>query len=310
LTWQTFTFGGIGGSCVLYDVAIIDENNIWAVGEIYADTTGLPYNAAHWNGQSWELKRIQTYFRGNLITVPLDGIFAFSATDIWMVGSLPIHGDGNNWTMYDLRTTVDPNLSLSKAWGSSSNDMYFVGRAGSIAHYKNGVWSKVESGTTTNINDIWGTNDPTSNNSLVLCTVSSRYHLGDYKLLSISESTAKEYFNWTYTRIYGIWFNSLLNIYIVGDGAYLYKNNSLETINLTTNFFLTRVKGNALNDIYVSTGDAQIFHFNGINWYEQNNGIYGVYEGMDVKDSIIALVGYNIEGGIVGKAIITLGKHY
>ena len=43
-------------SSVLYDVAIIDENNIWAVGEIYMnDSLGqsLPdaYNAVHWNGQ-------------------------------------------------------------------------------------------------------------------------------------------------------------------------------------------------------------------------------------------------------------------
>ena len=34
-TFETFTFGGQAGSCALYDVAIIDENNIWAVGEIY-----------------------------------------------------------------------------------------------------------------------------------------------------------------------------------------------------------------------------------------------------------------------------------
>ena len=76
-TWQTFTFGdpATGGS-VLYDVAIIDENDIWAVGEIYLlDTLGQPdpllYNAVHWNGRQWEVKRIQTIFRGNLITVPL-----------------------------------------------------------------------------------------------------------------------------------------------------------------------------------------------------------------------------------------------
>ena len=41
--WQTFTFGNPNyGSSTLYDVAIIDENNVWAVGEIYNDTTGIP----------------------------------------------------------------------------------------------------------------------------------------------------------------------------------------------------------------------------------------------------------------------------
>ncbi len=41
-TWQTFTFGEHQHS-VLYDVAIIDENNIWAVGAIYMnDSLGEP----------------------------------------------------------------------------------------------------------------------------------------------------------------------------------------------------------------------------------------------------------------------------
>ncbi|MBK7500057.1 MAG: hypothetical protein IPI19_13445 [Ignavibacteriales bacterium] len=60
-TWQTFEFGQHSSS-TLYDVAIIDENNIWAVGEIYMnDSLGNPdptfYNVVHWDGQSWELKR-------------------------------------------------------------------------------------------------------------------------------------------------------------------------------------------------------------------------------------------------------------
>ncbi|MCF8430437.1 MAG: glucosyl transferase, partial [Melioribacteraceae bacterium] len=47
-TWQTFTFGdGSGGSSYLNDVAIVDENNIWAVGMIYDN--GEKYNAVHWD---------------------------------------------------------------------------------------------------------------------------------------------------------------------------------------------------------------------------------------------------------------------
>ncbi len=41
-TRQSFTFGQHSSS-VLYDVAIIDENNIWAVGDIYMnDSLGNP----------------------------------------------------------------------------------------------------------------------------------------------------------------------------------------------------------------------------------------------------------------------------
>ncbi len=58
----------------------------------------------------------------------------------------------------DLRTAVDSNLSLSKAWGASTNDMYFVGRNGSIASYHNGQWSRVESGTDLPLTDIYANN--------------------------------------------------------------------------------------------------------------------------------------------------------
>ena len=34
-TWQSFTFGDGGGSCTLYDVAIINDTLAYAVGEIY-----------------------------------------------------------------------------------------------------------------------------------------------------------------------------------------------------------------------------------------------------------------------------------
>ena len=53
-TWETWEFG-THSSSALYDVAIIDENNIWAVGEIYMnDSLGNPdsklYNLIKWNG--------------------------------------------------------------------------------------------------------------------------------------------------------------------------------------------------------------------------------------------------------------------
>lgn len=41
-----------------------------------------------------------------------------------------------------------------------------------------------------------------------------------------------------------------------------------------------------------------------------SDGIYGKYEGLDVKGNTVALVGYNIEGGMVGKAVVTIGKHF
>ena len=61
-TWQTFTFGGAASS-YLNDVTIVDENNIWAVGNIFVyDSSGQVdqniYNAVHWDGSKWELSRV------------------------------------------------------------------------------------------------------------------------------------------------------------------------------------------------------------------------------------------------------------
>ena len=47
-------------------------------------------------------------------------------------------------------------FSMNKIWGSSSNDLYVVGNNGKIAHYNGTSWQRIESGTTLNINDIWG----------------------------------------------------------------------------------------------------------------------------------------------------------
>src|SRR5208283_5579955 len=57
--WQTFTFGGGGGS-ELTDVAIINDTLVYAVGEIYLPDSpaGQPYNFEVWDGKTWTLSRI------------------------------------------------------------------------------------------------------------------------------------------------------------------------------------------------------------------------------------------------------------
>ena len=101
-TWQIDILGD-GNASRLNDVCIIDENDVWAVGKIYLkDSTGEfiypPYNAVHWNGTQWELKKITVIYKGNAVVAPLYGVFAFSATDIWTTSGTPIHGNGQKWT--------------------------------------------------------------------------------------------------------------------------------------------------------------------------------------------------------------------
>ncbi len=331
ITWQTFTFGENGiGSSTFYDVAIINENDIWVVGEIYMnDSLGNPdsqrYNAVHWNGQTWELKRIQTLFRGNIITVALEGIFAFSKTDIWMVGSLPIHGDGNNWAMYDLRTTVDPNLSLSKAWGSSSNDIYFVGRTGSIIHYQNGNWKKIESETNIDIKDVYGI--PNGNE---IWTCGWNFQTGQSMILKVAQSTSEIIWDseipdpkFIYSGlINGVCSNGNSEFVFVGGQVYrqslldgrLARREWVKTTNgskvLELGNYGYRIKSSKKNNIAVVGDAAMIWHYNGATWYKftelynEEDRLYG----LAITDNLIVAVGKRYATGTLGLGLIIIGR--
>ncbi|GAB6282233.1 MAG: hypothetical protein STSR0008_09770 [Ignavibacterium sp.] len=304
-TWQTFTFGGEKGSGVLYDVAIIDENNIWAVGEINIVDTSIngytTYNAVHWDGSEWELKRISVDFRGNWITPILEGIFAFSASDIWFVGSLPIHGDGENWIMYDLRTTLDANISLSKVWGTSSNDIYFIGRSGSIAHYQNGRWKKIESGTELNIKDVWGIN--INNEQIAFCVTDDKNGIKNNEIIYIQNNSIDIIvINYIVSSIWGPNKNI---IYTGGFGLFKQTNNNWKEINYNSLSYVNRIRGNSSNDFFISGGFGLSAHFNGISWkiYNEVSLNAGNYYSVSMKNNIVTLIGYNYN-----KALIALGR--
>ncbi len=149
-TWEIDTLG-ISGS--LRDVQIIDENNIWVVGEIETDTA--TYNAARWNGNEWEYIEIVSG------SMELYSILYFNENDIWALGSYPFHWDGDEWTMYHLTEMgiIPGGLSNGDLWGTSSNNLYFVGRSGRIVKYDGTSFTKMTSPTTQDLDGIAGVVD-------------------------------------------------------------------------------------------------------------------------------------------------------
>ena len=312
-TWQSWTFGQHSSS-VLYDVAIIDENNIWAVGEIYMnDSLGNPdpiaYNAVHWDGNEWELKKINILFRGSTITPPLESVFTFAANDIWFVGSLPIHGDGINWVVYDLRTTVDPNLSVSKAWGVSSNDIYFVGRNGSIAHKAGNMFSKIESGTILTIYDIWGDLNPTTNEYEILALASDHTTGNGTSLLKINNSIVESISTEGLPlSMDAIWFKSERIYYAVGDGFYTTRilgDQWIRDLSIPR-YYITTIRGTNYNNIFLGGTVGLLMHYNGTDWknYQFIQVNYNdFFASIAVKGNLVCAVGANANN----KAIIYLG---
>jgi len=317
-SWQTYTFGGQGGSSTLYDVAIINENDIWAVGEMYVyDSTGTPvlYNAVHYDGSKWELKRIEVEFRGKMINPPLYSVYAFSNTDIWFSSGVPIHGDGKKWVQYhlfDMGILSQNDGSLKKIWGNNSNDIYFVGNKGTIAHYKNGSWGKINSGTELNINDIWGDFNKETGKYEILA-VASKSSSFDRAILSIDPETrivTQLSTNPIQYKLKGLWFKSNKQYYVTGDGIYQkdrlsdknWKNKPFDI----TRFFIEKIRGNDINDVVAVGGVGEILHYNGISWkshFNRTKLTNGNYYSVAVKNKLVVAVGEESP-----KAIILVGK--
>jgi hypothetical protein len=166
---------GDGSSSVLYDVCILSDSLAYAVGEVYKlDSLGNwdpnAYNLVKWDGHSWELMRIQFYtFCGQSGTgsYPARSIFAISPTDIWigMYGSQVVRWNGQSQS-----APMCTPVSINKLWGESPNSVYAVGNGGGIAHYANGTWQRVESGTGQYIQDVWGIVEPSGSKTL-FCAV-------------------------------------------------------------------------------------------------------------------------------------------
>jgi hypothetical protein len=314
-TWQTWEFGQHSSS-VLYDVAIIDENNIWAVGEIYMnDSLGnpdpSPYNAVHWNGSSWEVKRIPTRtFSGTIVSSAIRTIYAFNGNDIWtfsIAGSYS-HYISGSWVTEFVNERVG---SGNKLWGTSSSNLYLVCTNGGISHYNGNTWTKIESGTTLHLYDIWGNfNNKTSKWEVI--AVGANLGTGLNRIiLSLSGDSGVTPLTTTEIigSIHGIWFNKT-SYYVVGNGVFTKKDifSLSPWINLgddLSDYFLGAIDGTENNNIITCGSYGELLHFNGVTWKSFQNMFSGILLGeVALKGNTVVTVGFNST-----KAFICIGKN-
>ena len=310
-TWQTFTFGGHAGSCNLYDVTIINDTSAYAVGSIYLnDSSGKPdpyvYNSARWNGSNWNLIRI--YFinsQNQKFLAPYKSVVAININDIFFATDQISKWNGTNFESIEIPNNVF-HTWINKIYGTTKNSLYIIGDSGSIASYQNGSWQKIESGTTADINDIWGINIDGS--AKVYCAVSDVFQLSEHKILTIDETNKVDSVKWdTGRRVGTIWTKNGFPIYAGGGGVFENKRGYWKEQTEIPLYYSERIRGNDLNDIYVC-GDFGLFaHYNGVRWTVfKNLSIYGAYLSVAVKNNLVIAVGYlNNE-----QAIIVVGKRY
>ena len=305
-TFTTWTFGEHSSS-ILNDVAIINENDIWAVGEIYMnDSLGNPdlkaYNAVHWNGTNWELKRIMFYTfcpqGSGEGSYPAQSIFAIDDQDVLISSGSQIAYLSNGVQIKKECVSV----SVNKIWSISVNDIYSVGFGGEIARYNGINWTNLESGTSLDINDIWGYSNNISE-PFILCAASN-FGTNDQKKLLRIQNTIVDTMNWSPQRdLFTVWFKSKYKIYAGGSGVFVNSGKGWkEEKNLPHNFTF-RIRGNNYNDLYATGGLGYFAHFNGYSWQTLNEISLqgGDYKGLTTKGKTCCVVGF-----VGAQAVISL----
>jgi len=311
--FQTFTFGADNtGSSHLSDVAIVSDSNIWCVGAVYLDSAnGAPdpnaYNAVHWDGSSWELKEIQFYtFCGQQQTgsYPANAVLSLGDSIVWIASI--------NSQIAILKSNIQTKImcvpvSISKMWAASKNEVYTVGTIGQIGHYQNGSWQKIESGTTLDITDIWGSSSPSQILAVANDLSGATLHTA---IIQINNNNANIISSLpVFYPLTAVWFVPNQHYYVGGSGLYekhllsdsLWKNGVYDI----TQYYVTAIRGNALNDVFVAGSYGELLHWNGARWksfIQETNLSSGSYAAIAVKGNLVIAVGLDN-----GKAIILKG---
>ncbi len=298
--WTISRFGYIGS--YLRDVCIISEDDIWAVGFIETEETMHndtldPYNAAHWNGTDWELRRIAPPYLGRTYPPPLTSIFAFSSTNIWVNASFPIYGNGYNWTLYHLEDMgIQYSGIFQRCWGTSSDNMFFAGTKGLLINYLNGNWNVVNTNTNRMINGIYGLSTD------LLYMVGSDQDTWSSNFIIYEDGKIRN-MDFPDTCVQAVYATAQNDVYLVGQGLLYYDGRKINDWpwpdDLPMNL-LQSVSGNGPNDIFLAGHFGTVIHYNGKTWkyYQELAGSNALFA-ISVKNDCIIAVGHENQQGII-----------
>ncbi len=301
--WTSYTFGGYSGTSYFSDVSIINENDIWAVGGIYGDSINqdMFYNAIRWNGSQWELHQIYVNYHSQPTLTPLEGSFALPDGNIVFSSGLPYLPEGDHWKLYhlwDMGILGQSDGGVPIIWGISLINLYFVGRIGTIVQYNGTNWHKIESGTDLPIQDVWGSQNPSSGETEILAVASDLHHNLGNELIRIqglqTGAVPDSGLPWS---INGVWFIPGRMYYIAGDGLFYARHlgTSWHQVSNQPLIYKTGIRGQAINDIFVVGSFGLISHFNGYSWHHYGSPevpyFNGRYFAVALKEDLVMAVG-------------------
>lgn len=333
IEWEIHYFGDYGSN-VLYDVAIIDENNIWAVGEVNMfDSLGQQqteqYGFVRWDGNAWKVVKIYALYNLEvqfLYSLLPQAIKAFSPNDIWFANGSVYHWDGDTITSYYVnKFPGNPNPIWTKdrqrartLGGTSSSNLYASGEEGALGYFDGSSWKNVETNTNYTGHDIFVDADLKSGGVDMFGLFSLRSVTGGvgsklYKLNKdkIETEIPLPGISEQVVSLYGI-YNK--NYYASGVGLYV-KRTLTDTTQwydiqpIVTPYVTGKVSGTGVNDIYIVGSFGEFLHFNGVTWKSfQKHPLF-----TDVEFSKVVVLNKTII--VTGmyqsykKGVVMIGKH-
>lgn len=308
----------------IYDVAIVDENTIWAVGDFVipdpSDTLTnfeRSFNLAEWKGVGWKLKKIMESGWSSIARA--EAIFALSINEVW-VGNyeIPMYWNGNDW---QLRATDYGwelfGAQINAIWASSSDDVFFISNGGQINHWNGSGFSRMETPTETRLTDIWGTGH---DNVWVVgfdtqTAKTALLHYDGTAWVNLYEGDIYDWFGRKEDALSG-----------VIKSVYTHDPNSIKVLSNPNGIYTTtstlapaaqlrpldfdwqglrKLRGNHSNDLFVCGNHSGIVHYNGSTQYKYVLPGDFDFKAIDVQGDLVVTVGYDYE---LGAAIACIGK--
>ena len=317
-TWQVDTVGI--ESSGLYGAAIMNDTSVWVVGELYgSDTSGqlISYNAAHWDGEKWTLIRILYPYQGALYYANLRSIFAFSSNDFWVGSNQPMHWNGTRWETFDLLGDVW-NGWIARMWGTSSSNLTIVGSNGAIAHYDGHRWQKQESGTSSDLTDVWGIGDGSQiwacgNNEVSGASALVAFHRSSGSWRVLWDAFAPNpTFPYRYS-IQSLWTPGRGKFIITGGEVYyhsLIETSLVQVHPFEIPNYAYCVRGSSINNACLIGDYAMVMHYNGSTWhlYEELRNADELLYGLSVSDRLVVAVGTRYLLGASRTGLVIMGR--
>ena len=311
-TWEIYTLGN-GGT--LRDVWIVDENDIWVVGDIITDS--MEYNMAHWNGIKWVLMGLES--QGDQIgqpgidpivynysshTLDLNSIHYFNENDFWVTSGFPMHWNGESWTLFHLQNMGFSGVSVNTLWGTSSNNMYFVGYQGCIVHYNGNEFVKMNSPKAQTINGITGSNSNETGDTQIWAWGWSDYPYRGFLLRSngniweIVWDEFEPFFDDEACSTPTVWTNEEYFVSYTGCNwvsqisiHYIHDLTNYEVVHIDSVGYIYDIAGQNMNDLFFVGDFGNIMHFNGKTFrYFPELKLVWRWWGVDYIDDFVVIV--------------------